>query len=62
MSLVPLQAQSLRSQTLYLVPKRVHFIGELRALGVWRISAAQFVQRLFDGESGYFSHVIPISK
>jgi hypothetical protein len=61
-SLRPFQASSLRSQALYLVPKRVHFIVKLPARGFRRIGAAQLFQYLFDGQLGYFGHGTPISK
>jgi hypothetical protein len=58
-SWVPLQAESLRPQALYLVTKRVHFLSESRVLGFPRIGAAQFFQRFFNGEFGCFSHGKP---
>jgi hypothetical protein len=58
-SWVPLQAESLRPQALYLVTKRVNFLSESRVLGFPRIGAAQFFQRFFNGEFGCFSHGKP---
>jgi hypothetical protein len=58
-SWVPLQAESLRSQALYLVSKRVNFLSESRVLRFPRIGAAQFFQRFLNGEFGCFSHGKP---
>jgi hypothetical protein len=58
-SWVPLQAESLGSQALYLVTKRFNFLSESRFLGFPRIGAAQFFQRFLNGEFGCFSHGRP---
>jgi hypothetical protein len=61
-SWVPLQAESLRSQALYLVIKRFNFLGESRLPGFRRIGAAQFFQRFLNGEFGCFSHGLKLPR
>jgi len=58
-SWAPLEAKSLRSQTLYFVVKRVKFLSVPRALGFRRICGAQFFQRFLDGKFGCFGHCKP---
>src|SRR5207302_8055520 len=58
-TLVPLQAQSLRSQALCLFLKRINFLIRSGALSFRRICAAQLFQRFLNGEFGCFSHGMP---
>src|SRR5260370_1096643 len=51
-----IEAQSLRSHTLYLLIKRVNFLIKPRVLRSRRIAAAQPFERFLNGEFGGFSH------
>jgi len=50
------EAQSLRSHTLYLLIKCVNFLIKPRVLRSRRIAAAQLFERFLNGEFGCFSH------
>jgi hypothetical protein len=54
--LVALEPQSLRSQTLCLLVKRVNLVIHSRRLGFGLIGAAQFFQRFLNGEFACFGH------
>ena len=51
-----IEAQSLRSHTLYLLIKCVNFVIKPRVLRFRRIAAAQLFERFLNGEFGCFSH------
>jgi hypothetical protein len=51
-----IEAQSLRSHTLYLLIKGVNFLIKPRVLRSRRIAAAQLFERFLNGEFGCFSH------
>jgi hypothetical protein len=59
LSLMPLQAQSLRSHALGLFIKRLHFLVASLALGLQLIVAAELFECLFDGEFGRLCHGKP---
>jgi hypothetical protein len=51
-----IEAQSLRSHTLYLLIKCINFLIKPRVLRSRRIAAAQLFERFLNGEFGCFSH------
>jgi hypothetical protein len=51
-----IEAQSLRSHTLYLLIKCVNFLIKPRVLRSRRIAAAQLFERFLNGQFGCFSH------
>jgi hypothetical protein len=57
LTLVPFEAQSLRSHALCLFIKCVHFLVKPSVLRLRSIAAAQFFERLLNGELVDFSHV-----
>jgi hypothetical protein len=59
LTLVLLEAQSLRSHAFNLFIKRVNFLIEPRVLRFRRIAAAQLFERLLNGEFGGFGHGHP---
>jgi hypothetical protein len=61
LTLVPLEAQSLRSHALHLFIKCVNFLIEPRVLRFRRIAAAQLFERFLNGEFGGFGHGNPSS-
>jgi hypothetical protein len=54
--LISLKAASRHSQALCLSVQRVNFLIESRHLRSWRVSIAQLIDCLADGEFVYFSH------
>src|SRR5712672_4838427 len=54
-----IEAQSLRSHTLYLLIKCANFLIKPRVLRFRRIAAAQLFERFLNGEFGGFSHGNP---
>jgi hypothetical protein len=61
LTLVPLEAQSLRSHALHLFIKCVNFLIEPRVLRFRRLAAAQLFERFLNGEFGGFGHGNPSS-
>ena len=59
LSLMPLQAQPLRSHALGFFIKRLHFLVAALALGLQLIVAAELLKRFFDGEFGRLCHSKP---
>jgi hypothetical protein len=55
-SSAPPRAASCRSQTLYLLVKRLIFLLEPRDLRFWHIGVTQLIEHFADGEFVYFSH------
>jgi hypothetical protein len=59
LSLRSIEAQSLRSHSLYFFIKCIHFLVVPLVLRFRRLFAAQFFERFFNGQLGNFGHIKP---
>jgi hypothetical protein len=59
LSLGSIEAQSLRSHSLYFLIKRIHFLVVPLVLRFRRLFAAQFFERFLNGQLGSFGHIKP---
>lgn len=57
---MPVEAKSLRSQTLYLVIECFHFLGASRIFGLRLIGGAYFFERFLDRKFRCFGHDTPL--